>query len=58
MGDLHFLNWVRLVVFVFFASVTVDDRRQGPMGWNEERREAVGFLGFGSWGFFDGNIGR
>jgi hypothetical protein len=24
MGDLHFLNWVRLVVFMFFASVTLD----------------------------------
>jgi hypothetical protein len=27
MGDLHLLNWVRLVVF---ASVTVDDRHHGP----------------------------
>jgi hypothetical protein len=24
MGDLHFSNWVRLVVFVFLTSVTLD----------------------------------
>ena len=24
MGDLHFWNWVRLVVFVFLTSVTLD----------------------------------
>ena len=53
MGDLHLLNWVRLVVFVFFETT---DEHRGTRIKNEERREAVGFLC--SWGFFDGNIGR
>jgi hypothetical protein len=50
MGDLHFLNWVRLVVFVFFASVTLDPTILNH-GWtwmgtdkNEGCREAVGLL--------------
>jgi hypothetical protein len=30
MGDWHFSNWVRFVVFVFLTSVTVDERQQ-PM---------------------------
>ena len=42
MGDLHLLNWVRLVVFVFFETT---DEHRGTRIKNEERREAVGFLG-------------
>ena len=41
MGDLHFLNWVRLVVFVFFQ------HDAGPHEGNEERREAPGCLTLG-----------
>ena len=38
----HFLNWVRLVFFVFLTSVTLD-----PIGGYEERREAAGHLAHG-----------
>ena len=41
MRDLHFLNWVRLVVFVFFQ------HDAGPHEGNEERREAPGCLTLG-----------
>jgi hypothetical protein len=27
----RFLNWVRLVIFMFLTSVTVDDRHHGPI---------------------------
>ena len=40
MGNFHFLNWVRLVVFMFFETTA----EQRDTDKNEERREAVGFL--------------
>jgi hypothetical protein len=36
MGDLHFLNWVRLVVFVFLTSVTLDPIFND--GWPQAQR--------------------
>jgi hypothetical protein len=45
MGDLHFLNWVRLVVFTFDRITEFPGNQAAPLVWRESSRAVLPQLG-------------